>query len=911
MRSRSERMSLLRAGVLLGLVATFGAMPVGCSDDAKLPNATSDGGAGTGGFGGVATGPCSDGASRSCGIELAKHGSIASCYLGKQTCNGGVWSECTDGKQVTKSIVPPPGVGPASAPQNSLGNCVSNPCDPYCNIYNDDAGVTTDGGTPIFNWQAGDPSDLPPGLVNQGIQQPCEEAADCQFNTYCWHPRTAACGHSKCEAGAKLNYGCDPCVKQVCKTDQTCCTYQHTCNHSPCTAGGYLTPGCDNQSENCVTKVCASAGLAHCCQNAGPGWDAACVAAVTSVCGLSCPLTPAGTWTAACVGKVESVCGAECGTGSPPPEEGQCKEWIPGQTDPACGGVDLSVDVPCSGNVPVCNHGQTAAPAGIRIVHFPGSSGEFGKCNPDQTHPQMEECFTTQPIPPGMCTTQMERWDGSAWVPGCSTLGGNVEIMVNPQVQSGKPTPAAYPGYVAECKCQDNWSIYHNGACGLPTCGSQTQTGVFKKPNFYIIMDRTGSMVSSGIWNPAVTGMTAFFQDPGAAGLGIALEFFSLNSGGIYGDGCAPGNCVSAPCGNPMVPLGTLTAAPAPGDTHEAALVATFANVHPNAAAPGTGFGTRIYPALEGALTWATSHVISTPTEDFHVILLTDGDPSACDTSSANNAALSAAALAAHGIKTYVIAMPGSTLSFLDPIAAAGGTTAAINVTAAGMAAQMVAALSAIASSGITCNFDLPAAGLFDPANVQVVFTPSSGPSANLSQVTDLVSCAGGPGWYYDNNTTPTKISLCPQSCTTAQGDSGSKVDYTLGCPTGAGPKTVYVPYEGVCPAGSKPVWNFFTYSTTTPGNSTIDFRVRAADTQANLPSGTWHNLAQAHSTPTDTQNCGMGGPAPCPIDLYAALGFPDQKRQWLELEVTLTPAAGLGPVLTDVNLTYSCPPSE
>lgn len=911
MRSRAERMSLIKAGLLVALAAGMASLPVGCSDD-KLPNAGYDNDGG-GGFGGVATGPCDDGASRKCGIKLAQHDDIVTCYMGTQTCQNGTWGECGDGSQYMKSVSAPPGVGPGSGPMNALGNCAGNPCDPYCQNYNDDAGINADGGgQPLYTWQGGQITGLPNGLVNKGLIQPCTSGADCQFNTYCWHPKTAAtCNHSKCEAGGKLNWNCDPCVKEICKADPSCCNYNHTCSHSICSTGARLVKGCDSASDDCTTKICNIPALAYCCQN-NQNWDAACVAAVNTQCGLPCPLPPAGTWTAACVAKVGTVCDAVCGTGSPPPAEGKCKEWLPGETDPTCAGIDLGVDVPCSNNIPVCNHGTVAAPAGIRLVHYPANSNQYPKCDPSQAHPNMYECFTTQPIPPGECTTALQYWNGSAWVAGCDQLVGNREIMVNPAVQSGKPTPAGYAGHVAECSCKDNWSLYSGGTCGPPVCGGDKQIATFKKINYFIQMDRTQSMVNSGIWNPAVTGMTAFFQSAGAAGLGIAMEYFGLAATAPFGNGCAPGNCLSAPCSQPYIPLGTLTAAAAPADAQEQALVQSLINAHPNGSG-GSGYGTRIYPALEGALLWAQNMLVSNPAETYDVIMLTDGDPTDCNTSQAANAALAANAFNNFGIKTYMIALPGSHPTFLDAIAAAGGTSTAIDVTAANMATQLTTALNQITGNGVTCSSDLPALNLFDPADVTLTFTPSSGPAVALPKRNDLAACNGNvnTGWYYDNNAAPTKVLLCPKSCTTAQNDPGSTIELALGCPKGGGPKTVTIPYQAQCPPGSKPVWNFFAYNSTTPNTSTIDFRVRSADTQALLSGATWKNLGTAQSTPTDTQVCPLTGPAPCPLDLFATLGSPDQKRAWLELEVTLTPAGGGSPVLNTFDATYSCPPSE
>lgn len=89
-----------------------------------------------------------------------------------------------------------------------------------------------------------------------------------------------------------------------------------------------------------MTKVCAINPT--CCQNGNNKWTAACVALIGAQCGLNCSgnavSLPAGTWVQACVDKVATVCDASCGTGAPPPEEGKCKEWIPGRPIPRAPG---------------------------------------------------------------------------------------------------------------------------------------------------------------------------------------------------------------------------------------------------------------------------------------------------------------------------------------------------------------------------------------------------------------------------------------------------------------------------------------------------------------------------------------------------------------------------------------------
>jgi hypothetical protein len=56
------------------------------------------------------------------------------------------------------------------------------------------------------------------------------------------------------------------------------------------------------------------------------------------------------------------------------------------------------------------------------------------------------------------------------------------------------------------------------------------------------------------------------------------------------------------------------------------------------------------------------------------------------------------------------------------------------------------------------------------------------GMSKVLLRADDLTDCNGQPGWYYDSNIAPTKIILCPASCTTVQADTAAKVSALFGC---------------------------------------------------------------------------------------------------------------------------------
>ncbi|MFO0570756.1 MAG: hypothetical protein U0263_34285 [Polyangiaceae bacterium] len=50
-----------------------------------------------------------------------------------------------------------------------------------------------------------------------------------------------------------------------------------------------------------------------------------------------------------------------------------------------------------------------------------------------------------------------------------------------------------------------------------------------------------------------------------------------------------------------------------------------------------------------------------------------------------------------------------------------------------------------------------------------------------VPHVASAAQCSGD-GWYYDNNTTPTKVNFCPSLCTKVQADYTAKLELALGC---------------------------------------------------------------------------------------------------------------------------------
>src|SRR6185436_14139238 len=128
----------------------------------------------------------------------------------------------------------------------------------------------------------------------------------------------------------------------------------------------------------------------------------------------------------------------------------------------------------------------------------------------------------------------------------------------------------------------------------------------------------------------------------------VAFRFFGS------ADGCNRDDCDIDACAMPDIEVGTLTADSAPDDEQEDLLVTAIDD-----GGPVSGFGTPIYPALAGALQWATEYKDNHQDENTAVVFVTDGAPEGmCIADSDQISGL--AEDAAPDVLTYAIGLKGS-----------------------------------------------------------------------------------------------------------------------------------------------------------------------------------------------------------------------------------------------------------
>jgi hypothetical protein len=92
-----------------------------------------------------------------------------------------------------------------------------------------------------------------------------------------------------------------------------------------------------------------------------------------------------------------------------------------------------------------------------------------------------------------------------------------------------------------------------------------------------------------------------------------------------------------------------------------------------------------------------------------------------------------------------------------------------------------------IQTAKLSCEWGIPAAPSgekVDPARVNVRATMGDGGKSDLAKVATKDACAGGEGWYYDDDANPTRVITCPASCTKLQADVNATVDVLFGCRT-------------------------------------------------------------------------------------------------------------------------------
>lgn len=294
------------------------------------------------------------------------------------------------------------------------------------------------------------------------------------------------------------------------------------------------------------------------------------------------------------------------------------------------------------------------------------------------------------------------------------------------------------------------------------TCTSLSAAAERVSLDILFVIDRSMSMSEGMKWPGTKNALTTFWNDPASAKIGAGIVYFPNDY---------PKPCIPEDYQNLAVPI-----APLPANAFN------LINSMPENA---TGQSTPTYGALKGALQVATAYKDAHPKHKVIVVLATDGGPNACGSTTIDDiAALAKSARNYNGVLTYVIAVNGADVNSINKIAVGGGTGATYDVT--NDINEFAAKMEDIRGAQLGCEFEipLPPNGMdVDPDKVNFSYTPQGmGEAKIILRADDLADCNDKPGWYYDSNSSPSKIILCPASCTTVQADTSAKVEVLFGC---------------------------------------------------------------------------------------------------------------------------------
>ncbi|HVU01134.1 MAG TPA: vWA domain-containing protein [Polyangiaceae bacterium] len=379
----------------------------------------------------------------------------------------------------------------------------------------------------------------------------------------------------------------------------------------------------------------------------------------------------------------------------------------------------------------------------------------------------------------------------SLGVAGCSA-GSNPDDTFGAQSGGGGPgsgTGGAGQNGTGGLLLDPGGSTGFGGLAGRddPDAGTNGNCGVTQKPEeiiqyapvaIYIMLDRSGSMItgfpegSAQSWGNSTNAINSFLTDPLSQNMDVGLAFFPTapDNGFTCGDGSGSG----ANCGAPVVEI-----APVPQNLGPIGNAMSGNQPNPLNLTP-TECG------LIGMITHCEQWQQQTG-EQCVAILVTDGNPTLCSGDTGVLSKIVADGLA-QGVKTYVLGLPGSNASVLDPIAQAGGSNSTIDVS--GGVQAFVAALNSIrgqvsVGTALPCQWKIPpppSGQTFDKEKVNVSYTPKGGTSQDFGYVAEADCARATNAWYFDDVNDPKQVLVCPTTCDMLKSNSGAAVSVSFGC---------------------------------------------------------------------------------------------------------------------------------
>jgi len=308
-------------------------------------------------------------------------------------------------------------------------------------------------------------------------------------------------------------------------------------------------------------------------------------------------------------------------------------------------------------------------------------------------------------------------------------------------------------------------SIDPTGTGGGVICSTTDKKAEPTPLDIIFVLDWSQSMQGES-WDGTTSALQTFFDDPQSTGISAGL---------VYNPTTKPLG-PDDPCDQLFYKVLDVPIAPLPDNAF------ALTNSMP---AEALGYATPLYAALSGSLMAATAYQDAHPTHKVIVVMTGDGDYNTCGPGIGAIADWAKTALDYNGVRTYVIAVESSTIDLdnLQLIAQQGGTTAVYD---AQDISQFSSKMAEIRAAALGCDFEIPdppAGEALVPDKVNFTYTPGgSDTPLTLPRADDLADCGNQPGWYFDNNVSPTKILVCPASCATIQNDTEAEVAVAFGC---------------------------------------------------------------------------------------------------------------------------------
>jgi hypothetical protein len=315
------------------------------------------------------------------------------------------------------------------------------------------------------------------------------------------------------------------------------------------------------------------------------------------------------------------------------------------------------------------------------------------------------------------------------------------------------------------------------GSLGDAACADGSAGGDLAPVYLVFLLDQSGSMgdcVNEGErakrWEPVESALTTFFTDEASAGLFASLTLFPTEQAPDVSCSVNPADleCTASAYATPVVE---------PTELPSPVLVDALPD-EPNE------YGTPSAPALAGTVDYALS--LKQQGHKVAIVMVTDGKPEYCSADNTiDNTIAEAVRGATASIPTYVIGV-GPGLDNLRGIATGGGTEALIIDSQTGSPEdtqqKLLAKINEIRGQELNCEMPIPEppAGLtLDPTKVNIEYT-TGGATVALAM---NEGCAGdGLGWQYDDPIAPTRVEICPATCTEVKGHYDASLNVVFGC---------------------------------------------------------------------------------------------------------------------------------